>query len=331
MRFRIGKRDRDQEAVSPAELWLADLLLGLAILFLVFIAVGAQLTSKPRPALVPTATSTPTGARTSTLTSLADDGPSSSTPSSATTPVLALTDTPSPASTSTGPPSPVSTPSVAATLELALTDTPSPAPISTDPPSPTSPSTSRLSPPPTTTVTSSPSPTSTPTPEPSPTSTSGPSPTPLPTYTPFPTQTPLPTYTQFPTPTAFPTYTPFPPPTPAVELDREPITIALATDADVLLGPGGTDKSDEQDRVRGQIRDELASYGLERAAIVFSFGMSPQPTEGNRLAAEVNLLLLEEFPDMFGSALVRNYHIINSDLSQRGQVEVEVYFLTGTP
>ena len=176
-----------------------------------------------------------------------------------------------------------------------------------------------------------PSPTSASTPEPSPTSTIAPSPTPLPTYTPFPTQTPLPTYTQFPTPTAFPTYTPFPLPTPAVELDREPITIALATDADVLLGSGGTDKSEEQDRVRGQIRDELGSYGLERAAIVFSFGISPQPTEGNRLAAEVNRLLLEEFPDMFGSALVRDYHIINSDRSRRGQVEVEVYFLTGTP
>lgn len=309
MRFRIGKRGRDQEAVSPAELWLADLLLGLAILFLVFIAVGAQLTSKSRLALVPTATSTPTGARTSTLASLASDR--------------------------------LSTPSSAATPVLALTDTPSPAPTSTDPPSPTSPSTSRPSPTPTTMFTSRPSPTfaSTPgpsptsasTPEPSPTSTIAPSPTPLPTYTPFPTQTPLPTYTQFPTPTAFPTYTPFPLPTPAVELDREPITIALATDADVLLGSGGTDKSEEQDRVRGQIRDELGSYGLERAAIVFSFGISPQPTEGNRLAAEVNRLLLEEFPDMFGSALVRDYHIINSDRSRRGQVEVEVYFLTGTP
>jgi hypothetical protein len=105
----------------------------------------------------------------------------------------------------------------------------------------------------------------------------------------------------------------------------------LDTDADVLLGPGGADKRDEQDRVREQIRDELDSYALERAAIVFSFGMSPQPTEGNRLAAEVNRLLLEEYPDMFGSALTRNYHIINSDRSRRGEVEVEVYFLTSTP
>jgi len=103
----------------------------------------------------------------------------------------------------------------------------------------------------------------------------------------------------------------------------------LETDADDLLGPGGVAKETERDQVRVQIRDGFEEYALERAGVVLTFGTSPQPTEGNRLAAEVNRLLLEEYPDMFGSALLRNYHNINRDTSQRGKVEVEVYFLLG--
>ncbi len=105
----------------------------------------------------------------------------------------------------------------------------------------------------------------------------------------------------------------------------------LETDADNLLGPGGAVKNAERDRVRAQIRDGFEVYAPERAGVVLTFGTSPQPTEGNRLAAEVNRLLLEEYPDVFGSAVLRNYHTINRDTSQRGKVEVEVYFLLGIP
>ena len=105
----------------------------------------------------------------------------------------------------------------------------------------------------------------------------------------------------------------------------------MDTDADVLLGADGPAKETERDWVRGQIREALASYALQQAGVVLTFGSSPQPAEGNRLAAEVNRLLLDEFPDVFDPAILRNYHTINPDTSQRGGVEVEVYFLISLP
>jgi hypothetical protein len=105
----------------------------------------------------------------------------------------------------------------------------------------------------------------------------------------------------------------------------------LETNADVLLGPGGPAKDAERDRVRAQIRDGFEAYQSEQAGVVLTFGMSPQPTEGNRLAAEVNRLLIAEYPAVFGTAIMRDYHLINSAQSLRGRVEVEVYFLLGTP
>jgi hypothetical protein len=99
----------------------------------------------------------------------------------------------------------------------------------------------------------------------------------------------------------------------------------------VLLGPGGAVKDAERDRVRSQIRNGFEAYAGERAAVVLTFGMSPRPAEGNRLAAEVNRLLVAEYPTVFGSAIIRDYHIINSVQSLRGRVEVEVYFVIETP
>jgi hypothetical protein len=128
-----------------------------------------------------------------------------------------------------------------------------------------------------------------------------------------------------------PTYTPLPTPTPVVELSQEPITVTLRTDADVLLGVGGPAKNAERERVRAQIRDGFEAYSSERAGIVLTFGTSPQPAEGNRLAAEVNRLLLEEYPQVFGSAVLRDYHLIDRSPSVRGVVDVEVYFLIETP
>ena len=112
-----------------------------------------------------------------------------------------------------------------------------------------------------------------------------------------------------------------------VELGQEPVIIVLETDADTLLGPGGSAKNAERDRIREQIRLGFEDYATERAGVVLTFGTSPRPTEGNRLASEVNRLLVEEYPRVFGSAVLRDYHIINRDSLQRGKVEVEVYFL----
>jgi hypothetical protein len=122
-----------------------------------------------------------------------------------------------------------------------------------------------------------------------------------------------------------------PPPTPVVQLGSEPVTIVLAADADVLLGPSGSAKTAERNNVRRQIREQFSPYSSQRAGIALTFGTSPQPAEGNRLAAEVNRLLLEELPDMFDVSVLRDYHIINPDRSRRGRVEVEVYFLTAAP
>jgi hypothetical protein len=105
----------------------------------------------------------------------------------------------------------------------------------------------------------------------------------------------------------------------------------LDTDADVLLGPSGPAKNSEQDWVRGQIRQEFRDYASQRAGVVLAFGNSPQPAEGNRLAAEVNRIQHEEVPDVFGPAILRDYHVINRDTSQRGIVDVEVYFLIEVP
>jgi hypothetical protein len=156
-------------------------------------------------------------------------------------------------------------------------------------------------------------------------------PTPGPTYTPFPTQTPLPTYTLYPTPTALPTYVPFPSLSSAIEFGREPFAATLETDADVLLGSDGPEKNAERVRIRQQIRELFEGLSIRRAGIVLTFGTSPVPAEGNRLAAEVNQLLLEEFPDMFDGAALRSFHTIDADPANRGIVDLEVHFLLGIP
>ncbi len=112
---------------------------------------------------------------------------------------------------------------------------------------------------------------------------------------------------------------------------REPFTAVLETDADVLLGPDGMQKDAERNRIKQQIRDMFRSYSSQQAGIVLAFGVSPEPSEGNKLAAEVNQLLLEESPEVFGLAALRNFHTINADRSERGKVEIEVHFLLRTP
>jgi hypothetical protein len=287
--------------------WIADLLLFSAIFFLIFNRLGVPPTPTSRPVLARTVTPITTG--TPTLTPASSDVlPSISTPSATSASAAVLSPTAKPTGT---PP---------ATAVPTITSGPPSTPIPTHTPLPAPEPGAIRSP----TSIASDTPSATPAP------TGTPSPLAPPTYTPFPTQTPLPTYTPYPTLTALPTYTPFPTPTLAVELGREPLTIVLETDPDSLLGPGGPGKSAEQERVRAQIREGFAAYGLARAGIVLTFGTSPQPAEGNRLAAEVNRLLLEEYPEVFDSAVLRNYHIINGDRSQRGKVEIEVYFLMGT-
>ncbi len=178
-----------------------------------------------------------------------------------------------------------------------------------------------------------------PTPTPYPTYTPGPTPTPYPTYTPGPSPTPYPTYTPGPTPTPYPTYTPWPTPRPLpthtplprTGLDARSSTITLVTNADALLSPAGEEKARAVEQVRAQIRERLAALRSRRAGIVLTFGVSPDPFEGNRIAREVNRVLVEAFPEIFEGAILRDYHTIDPNRANRGNVELEIYFLIETP
>jgi hypothetical protein len=203
------------------------------------------------------------------------------------------------------------------------------------------------------TATATPAPTQTP----FPTFTPAPTQTPLPTYTPGPTQTPLPTYTPGPSPTPQPTFTPFPTFTPLPTLtpyatftpgptptraptqtpisvnervlSRQPVIVRLTTNADALLGPDGPAKEQEQDRLRDVIRQQFAGIQGQQAGIVLTFGFAPTPFEGGRLSQEVNALLQDTLPDIFGGAVMRDFHRIEADRSLRGVVEIETYPFAG--
>jgi hypothetical protein len=176
-----------------------------------------------------------------------------------------------------------------------------------------------------------------PTSTPLPTYTPGPSPTPQPTYTPVPTytagptSTPLPTYTPGPSPTPRPTYTAVPTPTLIVSqgpvLSQEAREFRIRTNADALLSSSATVREREEDRLRDELQQELADLKGQRAGIVLTFGIAPTPYEGGRLAREFNRILQDEFPDTFGSSVLRSFHNIEGDASQRGVVEFEVYIL----
>jgi hypothetical protein len=312
---RKNSSDSRRETVTPTLLWVADVVVFAALLLLVFVLVRPRPASTPSGVLAQTASITSTGTSTASVARAPDT--TSTSASTLLTPTGTLPSTPS----ATRMPS--STPVLVA---------PSPSSsVAVGEASPTPGATNGVSPTSTVANTASATPSATDVPSPTLVPTPLPSVTPLPTYTSFPTQTPLPTYTLYPTATPLPTYTPLPPPTPAVQLGSDPVTIVLATDADVLLGPNGAAKTAERNKVRQEIRKEFSPYSSQRAGIALTFGTSPQPAEGNRLAAEVNRLLLEELPDMFDVSVLRDYHIINADRSQRGRVEVEVYFLTAAP
>jgi hypothetical protein len=154
----------------------------------------------------------------------------------------------------------------------------------------------------------------------------GPTPTPYPTYTPGPTATAYPTYTPAPTARPFPTCAPLP----RTGLDVQSSVTTLDTNVQALLGPAGPEKDRARSDLRARIRQTIAPYALRRAGIVLTFGVSPDPFEGSQLAREVNRVLLEEFPQVFEVAILGDYHIIDRDLSHRGNVEMEIYFLMET-
>ncbi|NJP04184.1 MAG: hypothetical protein HC837_00420 [Chloroflexaceae bacterium] len=156
-----------------------------------------------------------------------------------------------------------------------------------------------------------------------PTYTAGPSPTSQPTFT------PLPTYTAGPSPTPLPTYTagPTPPRTNDPTLSQQALEFRLVANVDALLGTDTTQRNREQDRLRDAIRQQFAGLRGQRAGIVLTFGLAPTPAEGGRLSREINELLQDTLPDIFGGAVMRDFHNIQGDPALRGTVEMEVYVL----
>lgn len=166
---------------------------------------------------------------------------------------------------------------------------------------------------------------------PLPTHTPNPTFTVLPTYTPNATYTALPTYTAIPTYTPLPTYTPRPAPTAAesqdVVLAQEVLEFQIVTNPDALLSSNADTRTQEQDRLRDEIRQQLSQIRNQKAGIVLSFGTAPTPYEGGLLSQEVNELLKDAMPDTFDGAVMRDFHNIEGDSSLRGVVELEIYVI----
>jgi hypothetical protein len=112
-----------------------------------------------------------------------------------------------------------------------------------------------------------------------------------------------------------------------VVLSQEAITFRLDTNADALIGSDAELKRQEQERLRTVIRQQFAGLQGQRAGIVLTFGYAPLPYEGGRLSQEVNALLKETLPDVFGDAVTRDFHTIEGDPDLRGVVEVEVFVI----
>jgi hypothetical protein len=112
-------------------------------------------------------------------------------------------------------------------------------------------------------------------------------------------------------------------------LSQEKLEFSIDTNPDALLSSDATIQQREKDRLRDELRRKLASLQNQRAGIVLTFGVAPTPYEGGQLAQEVNELLRTNFPDIFGRAVLRDFHNIEGDTRLRGRVEFEVYLIIG--
>jgi hypothetical protein len=82
-------------------------------------------------------------------------------------------------------------------------------------------------------------------------------------------------------------------------------------------------------RLQNQIQRQFGNLQGKRAGIVLTFGVAPTPAEGGRLSQAVNALLQDTLPDVFGDAVMRDFHRIEGDSQLRGVVEVELYLIAG--
>jgi hypothetical protein len=112
-----------------------------------------------------------------------------------------------------------------------------------------------------------------------------------------------------------------------VVLSQQALEFKLDTDVDALLGEDDDLRAQERDRLRGEIRQKLSVLQNRRAGIVLTFGTSLTPEEGGRLSEETNDLLADTMPSTFEDAVMRDFHIIESNPELRGVVEIEIYVI----
>lgn len=152
------------------------------------------------------------------------------------------------------------------------------------------------------------------------------------------TATPTPTLTRTTTPTrtlpptipptavpATPTYTP----TPVVGLSTKPFTTTLRIDTDLV--PAFSAVGGDRNPGIAQLREQLsACFGRAQvqAGMVLTFGANPNHATGASLAAATNSLLKSINPVMFANAVTRDFHYITGDPLENGTVLLEVYLIT---
>ncbi|MDP9358279.1 MAG: hypothetical protein M3R02_23925 [Chloroflexota bacterium] len=82
-----------------------------------------------------------------------------------------------------------------------------------------------------------------------------------------------------------------------------------------------------QEAARAELRRILAPYADGcRAGVVLTFGHSPAVEVGTAMAAAVNELLADEFPDLFEGAAFEDFVNVDPPV---GQVDVRIYLFTG--
>lgn len=134
------------------------------------------------------------------------------------------------------------------------------------------------------------------------------------------------------TPTATGSNTATPTPAQGLCIDLALSEVTIKTDVNKLLGSDGPAKDTERARIQEQIREKFGSFdGVRRVGFASIIGYAPEERTGDALASEVNQLLDIAVERIFQSSVRRELHWITPDLSQRGDVKIEVYFLLGGP
>ncbi len=164
-----------------------------------------------------------------------------------------------------------------------------------------------------------------------------PTPTPAPAVTltlppkPTDTLTPLPmaTSTDTPAPRPEPTLTSTPTPRPGgLELKED--VIELKVDIDLMLGPDGAAKRQEERNVITILQDLVRPFGDRRAGMVLAFGTARtgEAQRGEDLADVVTKLLPTAMPRMFPNTVMKPYHQLNDRTPEaRGIVKMEIYWI----